>query len=154
MKRLLSILVWCMALTSAHASVDSLFIRMPDSLCAYLTPLHRAHLIYTYTREKTDTITNLFNGSTWVDVYEPENNYLSVHVTPNTQWEIWQQEDNIFFIQTYCAPLCYSILTRYDLHWQNPTPWIPNIRGTFISAHFEDGTIRWKDNTPPDEIIP
>lgn len=70
------------------AQVAEAFLSMPDTICPYLSTQQRVHLVQYAKAGVFSPIPNRFDGEARVDSINLSANYIALHVTSNTRWEI------------------------------------------------------------------
>lgn len=141
MKRfLLIILLTVSCLCTSAQQVAEVWISMPDSVCPFINEQQRLSLIQYAKAGLTDTIVNQFDGKTYLDSVDLQNNYISAQITANMRMEltteriiVLQVEDEavvdecIRIRTTVCAPICSTFTTWYDFVWniikREKSPW-------------------------------
>lgn len=139
-KPLLIILLTVSCLCTSAQQVAEVWISMPDSVCPFINEQQRLSLIQYAKAGLTDTIVNQFDGKTYLDSVDLQNNYISAQITANMRMEltteriiVLQVEDEavvdecIRVSKTVCAPICSTFTTWYDFAWniikREKSPW-------------------------------
>ncbi len=71
-----------------EAQVAEAFLSMPDTICPYLSTQQRVHLVQYAKAGDFSAIPNRFDGEARIDSINLPANYMALHVTSNTRWEI------------------------------------------------------------------
>ncbi|MCD8310224.1 MAG: DUF3256 family protein [Prevotellaceae bacterium] len=122
MKRILPLLLFCLALDTAHAQeAKACFTAMPDSITPLLTAVNRADCIDFIESGMKAEVTNRFEGKTVMTQLTPD--YIRLRMTGQSTWQmkLLSTADStriICTVFTACASACDSDIRFYTTQWQ------------------------------------
>lgn len=117
MKKLLIILFAIAAIMPVKAQLAEAWISMPDTVCPFLNQQQRFHLLQYANAGKTDTITNRFDGKTYVESLDNARGVMVVRMTKKSRWAITVTEQEISIRREVEAPNRAATTTYYDHAW-------------------------------------
>ena len=143
---LTAVLILCAAPRYAFAiKATDAFWHMPLSLCPNLTAQERLQLSRAVSNGKTDTINTAIGGKVWVESYDSLLQEIHVHIAQGVRFSIYCTNDSIMLVRTYCAPLCSSIVTRYNTLWLQGETILPPDSCILPLAIYNNGQIKWEE---------
>lgn len=131
MRKLLFVVLLLLGSMGISAQLTQTWVGMPDSICPYLSTQHRKHMIDAAIKGTFDTIPNLLEGKSYVEMVDIQQNAMRVRMTENMTMEITCDESSVTVIQTICAPICSTLTRVYTTDWvltkQEISQWDPEL---------------------------
>ena len=158
MPRYLSVILFLLTLIfpmHAYNAVDALF-EMPDDMFPMLPHSHRIELcriINSYTDGyANDSLPLLNEGFVRIERLADDKSEITISITDVLTVSIFYIDSRMYLIQTYCAPICSSIVKSYTEHWSDETEVYPPEDYLFPLAKYIDGEIVWSEQYEPNLI--
>jgi hypothetical protein len=145
MKKIISILFFCLPFVLSAQTAGKVFISMPESMLLTLTETNRMELVELYKGGLTAAVENQMGDSCFL--IRMTDDYLQMHEWTSSLEIIVLPMVNdskiVAVIRTACAPLCDSHLSFYTVNWK------PLNTELFITPAGKDRFI--KSGVNPDE---
>ena len=131
----------CMAQTAGLC-----FMSMPDQLCPYIDRHQREYMLIMYgTTGKC--VENPFGGVSCIT--DNTLNHLRIELTDSISYDILLENDSTWLlISTACAPVCSSVIKRYNGSWTNGVLVKMPIDAPFVKAEVVEGQVVYSNQTP------
>lgn len=153
-KYVVFIALFGLTVTAWALSPVEAFYTMPQELCPYFNYTQKKALVEQAVRfEETQdsaflatAIPNLMGESS--HSLGLSDGCLRLQIADGVEYDWLVQADTIYFVQTLCAPVCASVVTKYNSEWgllqkvECPLP------ALFVEAKVKGGELIYQDNTP------
>jgi len=123
MKKILIYILFSGVFCTAAQNIEQAFINLPERYLPLLSQEKRTELLFNQHLEKSDSVTNNFKGTSKMQIFDRENDYLKIALTEKSTFEmkIWTLNDTtriIGFSHTVCAPVCDSQVAFFDKNFK------------------------------------
>lgn len=128
--------------TLSSQTIEKYYIDMPAFVNPILSSKQRMEMIEYAKVGQIDSIANQFGRNSQLQQLDLKHNYICVAHTEASLFEMrlyfdLERADSLRFltiVETVCAPICASTITRYSANWEK----METVRSSFATTDFLD----------------